>query len=181
MSNQCPPYVIAGAAPYAPYAPFSPYAAPYAAPYGAAPAGGGPVTVVTGAGDGHRSNSAQLETLSDIALGGLRESAATGRTNQLSTQIAQLGDRLGMESGFSRELTSQRQFTEATKERGDLENRLLTAIKDESIRTREMFVNERINSLTAENTSLRESRRFQELDRDLTEIKRLLRDREAAR
>jgi hypothetical protein len=169
MHYPCPPLA---------YGAVAPYGVPYAAPYGVPPvAPAGANVVVSGHGDHNDGIHSQLETLSDVALGGLRESAATGRTNQLSTQIAQLGERHSMEAGFSRELSTQREFTAAQKDRGDLENRLLTAIKDESIRTREMFTENRIRSLESENTNLRESRRFQELDNDLSEIKRMLRER----
>lgn len=172
----CPPaFGFSAASPYG-------FGLPYAAPYGAYPAAAAPAganVVVAGSHDGHNGTHSQLETLSDIALGGLRESAATGRTNQLSTQIAQLGERHSMEAGFSRELSTQREFTAAQKDRGDLEARLLSAIKDEAIRTREMFTNERIRSLETENVNLRDSRRFQELDNDLSEIKRILRERNA--
>ena len=178
--SHCPPAaVVAGGFPITPFG--AGYGYPYAG-YGAAPVGGAPVTTVVTGQDGHHGKgiSAQIETLSDIALGGLRESAATGRTNQLSTQIAQLGERHSLEAGFSRELNTQREFTAAQKDRGDLENRLMTAIKDTNINLSQRFDEQRIRQLEQENTNLRDSRRFQELDNDLSEIKRLLRDRNSA-
>lgn len=162
----CPPS-FGAVAPYA----FNPYASPYG--YGAFPAAAAPAgaNVVVAGDHGHGTHS-QLETLSDIALGGLRESAATGRTNQLSTQIAQLGERHSLEAGFSRELNTQREFTAAQKDRGDLENRLLAAIKDESIRTREMFTDSRIRELETRNADLRDARRDDRILEVLQDIRR---------
>lgn len=171
--SHCPPAaVVAGGFPITPFG--TGYGYPYAG-FGApmAPAASGPVTVVSGQGNGHEHG------VKELIVDGIRENSATGRTAQLGLQIESLGDRLETQSTFSRELSVQKSFTDAQKDRGDLENRLLTAIKDEAIRTREMFTNERIRSLETENVNLRDSRRFQELDNDLSEIKRILRERNA--
>lgn len=141
----------------------SPFATPYGFPgypgYGVPPVAPASNIVVAGS-DGHGNGThSQLETLSDIALGGLRESAAAGRTNQISNQIEGIGDRLDTQAGFARELNVSREFTAAQKDRGDLENRLLTAIKDESIRTRDMFTDQRIRELETRNADLRDARR----------------------
>lgn len=165
-----------------PYGTVSPYGInPYLTGYGygvppVAPAG---ANVVVAGDHGHGTHS-QLETLSDIALGGLRESAATGRTNQLSTQVAQLGDRMSMESGFSRELSTQKQFTDLTSRTGDVENRLLNAIKDENIRTREMFTEQRIRDLEASRANLQETVRDTRMLDVLQDIRRELRERATA-
>lgn len=153
MNSFCPPALIA-----------PPFTMPYG--FGAYGGYGAPIPpvapasniVVAGGADG-RGVTSQLETLSDIALGGLRESAAAGRTAQLGNQIESIGDRLDTQAGFARELNVAREFTAAQKDRGDLENRLLTAIKDENIRTRDMFTQQRIHELETRNTDLREARR----------------------
>lgn len=169
MSHQQSPVVALGGG-----FPVAPFGVGYGYPYAGFPAATPASNIVVTGQDGHgHGTHSQLETLSDIALGGLRESAAAGRTSQLSTQIESIGDRLDTQAGFSRELHVQREFTAAQKDRGDLENRLLTAIKDESIRTRDLLTENRIRELEARNEDLRDARR----DDRLLDVMRDIRDR----
>lgn len=171
MSHQQSPIVTLGGG-----FPIAPFGAGYGYPYAgfpAVPATGAPVTtVVSGHGDSHGTHS-QLETLSDIALGGLRESAAAGRTNQLSTQIESIGDRLDTQASFSRELSLQKEFSTVHARFGDVENRLLSAMKDGELRRSE----EDKNLLRSELANAREGRRFDDLRDSVRDLTRLIAER----
>lgn len=148
MSMQCP-------IPVTPVAPFG--AAPYG--YGGYPAPVAPVAAPTVVAVGSHENGHQLNTLSDIAIGGLRESAAAGRFAGVTNQIEGIGARLDAQAGFARELSNAREFTTLAKGQGDLENRLLNAVKEEAIRTREMFTEQRIRDLEGRLSNVQEARR----------------------
>lgn len=163
----CPPMAFGATAPYG----FNPYFTGYGVPP-VAPVAPASNIVVAGATDQHGGIHSQLETLSDVALGGLRESAATGRTNQLSTQIESIGDRIDNQSSFNRELTVQKQFTDAAMDRGNLKSDLLNAVKEEAIRTRELFTSDRMRALEGENANLRDARRDDRLLEVLQDIRR---------
>jgi hypothetical protein len=134
----------------------TPYGAPYAG-FGAPVAPAAPVTVVTS--DGHRGHESQLNTLSDIAVGNLRESAASGRFAGVTNQIESIGNRMDANAAANRDMQLVREFTTVQKGQGDLENRLLTAIKDESIRTRDLFTEQRIRDLEGRLSNVQEARR----------------------
>lgn len=173
MHSYCPPaYAILPPT----VAPFGAYSGGYGAGYGVGPGAGAPVTTVVTGGRGDNDSghgiSNQIETLADIAVGNLRESAANGRFAGVTNQIEGIGDRLDTQAGFARELHVQREFTAAQKDRGDLENRLLTAIKDESIRTRDMFTDQRIRELETRNADLRDARRDDRMIDALNDIKK---------
>lgn len=165
--NHCPPTaVVAGGFP------ITPFGAGYGYPYAGYPTSA-PSNIVVAGSDHNRGTHSQLETLSDIALGGLRESAAAGRTNQLSTQIESIGDRIDTQGSFNRELSLQKEFSTIHARFGDVENRLLTAMKEGEINR----LSEDKNLLRAEVTDAREARRFSELRDELKDLTRLLRDR----
>lgn len=143
-----------------PVAPISPFGAtPYG--YGGYPAvpAAAPTVVAVGAGGYGHETGHQLDTLSDIAIGGLRESAAAGRFAGVTNQIESIGSRLDSQAAFSRELSNAREFTTLAKGQGDLENRLLNAVKEEAIRTREVFTEQRIRDLEGRLSNVQEARR----------------------
>lgn len=120
------------------------------------PGAGAPqTTVVTDTGHKNGDHDALL----GITVDNIRESSSVGRTNQLGQQIEQLGDRADARAAAHRDLELAKSFSDVRKETSDTENRLLTAIKDEAIRTREVLNEQRIRDLESRLANVQEARR----------------------
>lgn len=178
MGHQQQPTIIAGGAvPFG--APFTPFASPWG--YGGYPGFPGQAPVTTVVSGGHNDNghglSAQVETVADIAIGNLRESASNSRFTGVSNQIQDIGDRIDRNAGFARELTLQKEFSNLNYRMGEQENRLLSAFKDSELR----HLQETTGLLRAEVADSREARRFDDLRDSVRDLTRLIADRLPAR
>ncbi len=163
--SHCPTPIIAAAAPVSPFG-YPGFGYPGYPGFAGMPASAPQTTVVTGTGDGH-----DRDALLGITVDNIRESASVGRSTQLAQQIGDIGDRADARAAAERDLFLAREFTTVQKGQADLESRILTAVKDESLRTVALLNEQRVRELENRLANVQEARRE---DRSVAILQKIL-------